>query len=157
MIIVRLMGGLGNQMFQYAAGRALACRHQTILKLDTAFLSKNHDDCTPRCLELHNLNVQLECATPVRLRLFPDKACGSSFPEWLRCWNASVSGCYAEHPCARRPCTMTRGVRNRPIMCCWWGAWLGGHAGKVVIAPASWYLRDTIDTTHLCPHSWFRI
>jgi len=34
MIIVRLLGGLGNQMFQYAAGRALAARHGTALKLD---------------------------------------------------------------------------------------------------------------------------
>jgi len=34
MIITRLLGGLGNQMFQYAAGRALAYRHKTELKLD---------------------------------------------------------------------------------------------------------------------------
>lgn len=34
MIIVKLIGGLGNQMFQYAAGRCLAEKHSTILKLD---------------------------------------------------------------------------------------------------------------------------
>lgn len=34
MIIVRLTGGLGNQMFQYAAARRLAYKHNTILKLD---------------------------------------------------------------------------------------------------------------------------
>lgn len=34
MIIVRLMGGLGNQMFEYAAGRALAEHRQAELKLD---------------------------------------------------------------------------------------------------------------------------
>lgn len=34
MIIVKLIGGLGNQMFQYAAGRRLAEKHSTILKLD---------------------------------------------------------------------------------------------------------------------------
>lgn len=33
------MGGLGNQMFQYAAGFALARRHGTELKLDLNFLS----------------------------------------------------------------------------------------------------------------------
>lgn len=34
MIIVRLSGGLGNQMFQYALGRALALQHKTDFKLD---------------------------------------------------------------------------------------------------------------------------
>jgi Glycosyl transferase family 11 len=36
MIITRLLGGLGNQLFQYAAGRALAARHGTRLLLDIA-------------------------------------------------------------------------------------------------------------------------
>ena len=34
MVIVRLIGGLGNQMFQYALGRALAHLNRTTLKLD---------------------------------------------------------------------------------------------------------------------------
>lgn len=34
MIIVKLQGGLGNQMFQYAIGRRLALLHQVDLKLD---------------------------------------------------------------------------------------------------------------------------
>ena len=34
MIISRIIGGLGNQLFQYAAGRALAIKHNTELKLD---------------------------------------------------------------------------------------------------------------------------
>lgn len=38
MIIVRLMGGLGNQMFQYATGLRLAMRHKTSLTLDLSFL-----------------------------------------------------------------------------------------------------------------------
>lgn len=37
MIIVRLQGGLGNQMFQYALGRALSMKNKTELKLDTSF------------------------------------------------------------------------------------------------------------------------
>lgn len=36
MIVSRLQGGLGNQMFQYAAGRALALRVGAELKLDVA-------------------------------------------------------------------------------------------------------------------------
>ncbi|MEE9369171.1 MAG: alpha-1,2-fucosyltransferase [Pontiella sp.] len=37
MIRVFLQGGLGNQMFQYAAGRALADKHKTALCLDTSW------------------------------------------------------------------------------------------------------------------------
>ena len=34
MIIVKIQGGLGNQMFQYALGRALAEKHSQELYLD---------------------------------------------------------------------------------------------------------------------------
>ncbi len=37
MIITRLTGGLGNQMFQYAAGLALAEARRTVLKLDVSW------------------------------------------------------------------------------------------------------------------------
>jgi hypothetical protein len=43
MILIRLMGGLGNQMFQYAVGRALAKRHHTELKLDLSLLEKGQE------------------------------------------------------------------------------------------------------------------
>jgi Glycosyl transferase family 11 len=42
MITVRLMGGLGNQMFQYAAALRLAIRHSTELKLDLSLLNRNN-------------------------------------------------------------------------------------------------------------------
>ncbi|MGZ4393645.1 MAG: alpha-1,2-fucosyltransferase [Gaiellaceae bacterium] len=38
MIVVQLSGGLGNQMFQYATGRALAARHRTQLTLDSSWI-----------------------------------------------------------------------------------------------------------------------
>lgn len=45
MIIVQLIGGLGNQMFQYAAGRRLAHIHNTELHLDlTRFISDSLRD-----------------------------------------------------------------------------------------------------------------
>jgi len=40
MVIVKLIGGLGNQLFQYAAGRAVAYRNKTPLKLDTSQFKK---------------------------------------------------------------------------------------------------------------------
>lgn len=36
MIITKIIGGLGNQMFQYAAGRALSIRNNTTLALDVS-------------------------------------------------------------------------------------------------------------------------
>ena len=63
-VVVKLQGGLGNQMFQYAAGLALARRTQAELKLDLCFLL----DRTPRpnftyrdyCLDLFNLAPDCE-------------------------------------------------------------------------------------------------
>ena len=37
MVIVRLKGGLGNQMFQYAAARRMALAHNVPLKLDISW------------------------------------------------------------------------------------------------------------------------
>jgi hypothetical protein len=41
MIITSLTGGLGNQMFQYAAGLALAERRRTVLKLDVSWFRED--------------------------------------------------------------------------------------------------------------------
>ena len=41
MIIIRIQGGLGNQLFQYAAGRCLAEKLYTECKLDLSSLHKN--------------------------------------------------------------------------------------------------------------------
>jgi hypothetical protein len=42
MLIVRIIGGLGNQMFQYAAGRALAAKYGVPLKLDLRWMQGYH-------------------------------------------------------------------------------------------------------------------
>lgn len=49
MIITRLSGGMGNQMFQYALGRVLSLKHGVPLLLDTELLH----DRTPRAAWLH--------------------------------------------------------------------------------------------------------
>jgi hypothetical protein len=38
----------------------------------------------------------------------------------------------------------------------WWGAWLGDHAGKKIIAPARWFLTSDKDPRDLLPESWQR-
>jgi len=42
MIVTQLLGGIGNQFFQYAIGRALACKHCVPLRLDTAPFKHYH-------------------------------------------------------------------------------------------------------------------
>ena len=42
MIIARLAGGLGNQMFQYAFARSLSLRHNKPLKIDLSFLENRN-------------------------------------------------------------------------------------------------------------------
>lgn len=67
MIIVKLMGGLGNQMFQYAAGRALAHRHNAALKFDMSFLHGSQENDTPRHFMLDTFNISAECALSMEI------------------------------------------------------------------------------------------
>ncbi|WP_428658815.1 alpha-1,2-fucosyltransferase [Runella sp.] len=62
MIIVKLSGGLGNQLFQYALGRHLAIINQTKLKLDTSLLAQT-SDWTSRNFALSAFTIQAEQAT----------------------------------------------------------------------------------------------
>jgi hypothetical protein len=53
MVISRIFGGLGNQMFQYAVARALQLKKQDTLKLDTTFFPKQN----LRGYELDNFKI----------------------------------------------------------------------------------------------------
>lgn len=69
MIIVRLIGGLGNQMFQYALGRRLSLMHNVPLKLDisefTAYKLRKYS--------LNIFNIVEDIATASDLRFFNTK------------------------------------------------------------------------------------
>lgn len=67
MIIVNLIGGLGNQMFQYAAGRSLAILHNTELKLDLSSYEKNKKKNTPRFYALSHYNINENIASKADL------------------------------------------------------------------------------------------
>ncbi len=63
MVIVRLMGGLGNQMFQYAAARRLALEQGVPLKLDVSWFAGSRE----RAYALGGLNVEAAFATTAEL------------------------------------------------------------------------------------------
>jgi hypothetical protein len=56
MIIVRLMGGLGNQLFQYATGRSLALIHNTKLELDISNVAGSNNPVLK--YGLNNFNIE---------------------------------------------------------------------------------------------------
>jgi hypothetical protein len=69
-IVTRLVGGLGNQMFQYAVGRHLALRRGTTLRLDLSWFQNVPPGDTPRryALAPYGLDAELDGWTHVRRR-----------------------------------------------------------------------------------------
>ena len=67
MVIVRLWGGLGNQLFQYAYGYAKAIDLETPLVLDTRFFDSNYlkgnKRFTSRKADLFDLNIDFNNTT----------------------------------------------------------------------------------------------
>lgn len=63
MIISRLNGGLGNQLFQYAFGRALSLELRTELALDTSLLQTISKSTTRRDFALDVFAIQARTAT----------------------------------------------------------------------------------------------
>ncbi len=58
MIVVKLTGGLGNQMFQYALGRVLSIKNNNELKLDIN--SYNPNNLLQREYQLNSFNIQAD-------------------------------------------------------------------------------------------------
>lgn len=63
MIITKLQGGLGNQMFQYALGRHLSIKNKVALMLDASALETNDSNVTKREYGLSVFNIEASLAT----------------------------------------------------------------------------------------------
>ncbi|MCC6181493.1 MAG: hypothetical protein IT237_06635 [Bacteroidia bacterium] len=61
MILIRLMGGLGNQMFQFTIERRMSLIHNAELVFDQSLLidkSQSHELVTHRDFNLYVFNIQ---------------------------------------------------------------------------------------------------
>ncbi len=71
MIIVRFKGGCGNQLFQYAAGLALATQHGVPLLFDLRWYDRpEHQRAIGRAFELMHFAVHGRVASPAELKPF---------------------------------------------------------------------------------------
>lgn len=89
MIIVRLAGGLGNQLFQYAFGRALAHRHGVPLKVDRHLLDQQPywSSMTPRAYSLDLFRASIESACSAEI---------ARYVPFVNCHPESRLGWYAQ-------------------------------------------------------------
>jgi hypothetical protein len=69
MILVKLTGGLGNQLFQYSLGRRLSIEHNEPLFIDTSWYATQ----SLRSYRLTHFNIQAEQATSTQIRRFTSK------------------------------------------------------------------------------------
>lgn len=87
MIITWLTGGLGNQMFQYAAGLALAERRRTVLKLDASWFREDPTYEAHNRYALSCFNITEQFATQEEI----DRVRGVQLTRTER-WSASLAG-----------------------------------------------------------------
>ena len=78
MIITKLRGGLGNQMFQYAAARRLAEMNRTTMKMDLSFLLDRtpRENFVYRDYQLNLFNIQEKIADPDEADFFSGRQSG---------------------------------------------------------------------------------
>lgn len=170
-IVMRLFGGLGNQLFQYAFLFALS-RQGGKARLETS--SYEHDD--KRVCELHHFRVSLPIEggpPPWAFRKSRIPACLRYFIfsddiEWarqnLRPALPHVHVDINDGGTGYFDLELMRNCRHHIIAnstFSWWAAWLNEHAEKIVIAPRIWFNREEGDRYHtddaLIPGSWLRI
>ena len=83
MVVVYIMGGTGNQFFQYAAGRRLAHKWNTELKLDLSFYEQ--DNLRPYTLNLFNVQENIATAEEIQRLKKLEETFDTFMPEVLDC------------------------------------------------------------------------
>jgi hypothetical protein len=83
MVIVQITGGLGNQLFMYAAGRRLSLHHRTPLKLDISAF----EAYTLRSYLLDRFGVAQDIATPEEIAALKSRALAQTQQQGTRSWD----------------------------------------------------------------------
>jgi hypothetical protein len=82
MVIVKIKGGLGNQLFQYAMAKSLAMHKNTSLYLDLSFYNATtYDNVTRRNFELNIFNFEYKIAPKFILAIFNSNSVKN---KWVR-------------------------------------------------------------------------
>ncbi len=102
MIIVKLQGGLGNQMFQYAFGRSLSLRHNVSLKMDSSYLRKENQ--SGRKFRLGGFNIDIPEATAKEI----ERYCGTFQKIIDRIRTGNQKRCIVEHSPSFKPNILLR-------------------------------------------------
>lgn len=97
MIITWLTGGLGNQMFQYAAGLSLAERRRTVLKLDVSWFQDDAAHAAHNRYALSCFNITEQFATQEEI----DRARGVQLTRTER-WSVALARALRLYRYARR-------------------------------------------------------
>ncbi len=101
MIITKIQGGLGNQMFQYAIGRHLAYLNRTDLRLDISSYNNQNKNDTPRKYSLSYFNIIEDFSTKkdIKKMKLPNMATKNIF---LRIYRKIFRGLEAKKPLHKR-------------------------------------------------------
>lgn len=89
MIVIQLMGGLGNQMFEYAAGLSLAKINHTALNIDLSWFDTLGDNDVKREYELDSFRLKQDFVDPSRLYLVSEE---TGLKRSIKTINANVRG-----------------------------------------------------------------
>lgn len=97
MVITKLFGGLGNQMFQYAAGLSLSHHRRTILKLDVSWFTESNGTKPHERYALSSFNLPEQFATQEEI----ERTQGMTFTRIER-WSGRIAQALHFYQYARR-------------------------------------------------------
>ncbi|WP_068080886.1 alpha-1,2-fucosyltransferase [Polycladidibacter stylochi] len=86
MIVMRMRGGLGNQLFQYALGRKISLLNECPLKLDISRFDEGYD--RKFLLKHFDIKAEVACEEDLARVLWPAKKFGKSVRRLRRFWPA---------------------------------------------------------------------